>query len=99
MLSALGYASAIAALLGFALTSDPVLSLFSFRHDPGDGRDLDAHNAALVEAINADGRTYLTQTRLDGRTVIRFQVGPFETTRDDVMSAVEAIGDVAARLG
>ncbi len=92
-------AKAIAALPGFALTSDPVLSLFSFRHDPGDGRDLDAHNAALVEAINADGRTYLTQTRLDGRTVIRFQVGPFETTRDDVMSAVEAIGDVAARLG
>src|SRR5919109_5585665 len=62
-------AKRLAATPGFALVTPPVLSLFSFRHDPshgpGDRRDLDAHNLALVGAINDDGRLYLTQTRVD----------------------------------
>ncbi len=91
-------ASAIAALPGFSLVTEPVLSLFSFRHDPGDGRDLDEHNLALVQAINDAGRTYLTQTRVDGAVAIRFQVGPFGTTREDVLEAVEAIREAAAGL-
>ena len=35
----------------------------------------------LVNAINDDGRIYLTQTRVDGRVAIRFQAGQFETDR------------------
>ena len=55
-------------------------------------------NLKLVEAINADGRIYLTQTRVDGRVAIRFQVGQFECTEADVMSAYDVINDVATRL-
>lgn len=84
---------------GFEIVSEPMLSLYAFRHDPGDGRDLDAHNLALVEAINADGRIYLTQTRVDGRIAIRFQVGQFETTEADVDLACEVIAEIAQRLG
>jgi aromatic-L-amino-acid decarboxylase len=83
---------------GFQVTSDPVLSLWTFRHAPAGIPDLDAHNLALVNAINDDGRTYLTQTRLDGQIVIRFQVGPFDTTESDVKTAMDVIVEMAARM-
>ncbi len=60
--------------------------------------DLDALNLKLVEAINSDGRIYLTQTRVDGRVAIRFQVGQFECTREDVIDAYDVITEIAARL-
>jgi aromatic-L-amino-acid decarboxylase len=83
---------------GFSLVTPPVLSLFTFRHDPGDGRDLDAHNIGLVTAINDDGRLYLTQTRIDGRIAIRFQVGSMQTTDGDLNLAFEVIRDLARKL-
>lgn len=79
----------------FEITSEPMLSLFSFRHAPVAADDLDRHNLALVEAINRDGRIYLTQTRLDGRAVIRFQAGQFEATEADVDTAFEVIVEIA----
>jgi aromatic-L-amino-acid/L-tryptophan decarboxylase len=91
---------------GFEIVTEPMYSLFSFRyvgspassrHDAGDV-DLDALNLRLVEAINADGRTYLTQTRVDGKVAIRFQCGQFECTRDDVISACDIITEIAHRL-
>jgi aromatic-L-amino-acid/L-tryptophan decarboxylase len=88
----------LAAEPGFSLVTEPILSLFSFRHDPGDGRDLDAHNLALLTAINDDGRLYLTQTRVDGRIAIRFQVGSMETTEADVRLAFEVLRDCARSL-
>ncbi|KMO27593.1 pyridoxal phosphate-dependent decarboxylase family protein [Methylobacterium aquaticum] len=82
----------------FEVTSAPVLSLFSFRYAPAWADDLDALNARLLERINDDGRTYLTQTRHEGRFVIRFQVGQTTTTREDVMMAWAAVRDLAAGL-
>ncbi len=79
----------------FEIVTEPFLSLFSFRHVAAGVADPDAHNLALVQAINDDGRTYLTQTRVAGRVAIRFQVGQFETTREDVETAYRAILDVA----
>jgi aromatic-L-amino-acid decarboxylase len=83
---------------GFSIVTEPILSLFSFRHDPGDGRDLDAHNLSLLAAINDDGRLYLTQTRVDGRIAIRFQAGSMETREADVDLAFEVICDLARKL-
>jgi len=79
----------------FEITSEPMLSLFSFRHAPVGVDDLDSHNLALVEAINRDGRIYLTQTRLDRRAVIRFQAGQFEATEADVDTAFQVIVEIA----
>jgi aromatic-L-amino-acid decarboxylase len=83
---------------GFEVTSEPVLSLWTFRHRPPPGHDADAFTLALLNAINDDGRTYLTQTRVDGKLVIRFQVGPFDTTESDVMTAIDVIREIAARV-
>ena len=87
----------IAALPGFRVTSTCRFSLFSFRWEP-EGREGDAASQALLEAINDDGRTYLTQTKHQDEFVIRFQVGQFDTTRADVETAVRVIAEIAARL-
>ena len=81
---------------GFEIVTEPVLSLFSCRHTSGGDRD--AHNIALVNAINEDGRIYLTQTRVDGAIAIRFQAGSFEMTEADIEIAFEAITENARRL-
>jgi aromatic-L-amino-acid decarboxylase len=84
----------------FEIVTEPVLSLFTFRHVPADldPAALDAHNAALVKAVNDDGRIYLTQTVHEGRFVIRFQVGQTETTRDDVLLAGQVIRELARKV-
>ncbi|MBC7897793.1 MAG: aspartate aminotransferase family protein [Cytophagaceae bacterium] len=82
----------------FEIVTEPMLSLFSFRHRPRGVPDIDSHNIALVNAINDDGRIYLTQTRVDGRSAIRFQVGAFDATEADVITAGEVIRDVASRM-
>lgn len=87
----------IAALPGFRITSRCRFSLFSFRWEP-EGQNGDTASKALLEAINDDGRTYLTQTRHRDEFVIRFQVGQFETRREDVDAAITVIEEIAARL-
>ncbi|MCV0426958.1 MAG: aspartate aminotransferase family protein [Roseibium sp.] len=83
----------IRAMDGFEIVTEPVLSLFSFRC-PGD----DAAQQRLVDALNDDGRIYLTQGAFQGRKIIRFQVGQFDTTREDVLEAAEVIQDVWRKL-
>lgn len=75
----------------FEIVTQPMLSLFSFRHMPSNGGNFEEHNLSLLTAINDAGEIYLTPTKVDGRTAIRFQVGQFDTTREDVDSAFEVI--------
>ncbi|HTV70743.1 MAG TPA: pyridoxal-dependent decarboxylase [Rhizobiaceae bacterium] len=92
-------AKRIAAAPDFEIVTEPMLSLFSFRHRAPDGRNGDEHNLRLVEAINNDGRIYLTQTRVDGRVAIRFQAGQFSVTEQDVSAAFDVITEIAGRMG
>ncbi|AMN52165.1 amino acid decarboxylase [Labrenzia sp. CP4] len=82
----------------FEITSEPVLSLFSFRFAPEGARDLDTLNQRLVDTINDDGRIYLTQTLLDGAKVVRFQVGQFDCTQEDVAFAFDVIIEIARNM-
>jgi aromatic-L-amino-acid decarboxylase len=91
-----GLAARLANEPDFEIVTEPMLSLFSFRHKATG--DADDHNLRLVNAINDDGRLYLTQTRVDGRVAIRFQVGQFETTAEDVNTAFTVICDCARSL-
>ena len=77
--------------LRFEIVTDPVLSLFTFRLAGAD----DAAQQALVNRINDDGRIYLTQTAVNGATVIRFQVGQFDATEADVDAAWQVISELA----
>ncbi|MEO0664889.1 MAG: pyridoxal-dependent decarboxylase [Pseudomonadota bacterium] len=75
---------------GYEIVTEPQLSLFTFRA-PGD----DEAQQALVDRINDDGRIYLTQGAFRGRKVIRFQVGQFACTREDVMMGPAVIRELA----
>lgn len=83
----------IRAMDGFEIVTEPILSLFTFRC-PGD----DAAQQRLVDALNDDGRIYLTQGVHQGRKVIRLSVGQFDTTRGDVMMVPDVISDVIGGL-
>ena len=72
----------------FEITSEPVLSLFSFRFKN------DAASEDLLKRINDDGRVYLTQTRHKNQFVIRVSVGQFDCTRDDVMMIAQVLREL-----
>ncbi|HEU4826453.1 MAG TPA: hypothetical protein VFS85_08245 [Dongiaceae bacterium] len=76
----------------------PILSLLSFRYRPKGAAGLDALNARLIQAINDDGRIYLTQTRFRDQFVIRFVVGQTYTTEADVDFAWDVIQEIARRI-
>lgn len=78
-------ARALADLPGVTVVTGPSLSLFTF------ALDTDAATEALFTRINDDGRIYLTQTRHQGRFLIRVQVGQFDCTRADVMMVAEVV--------
>ena len=79
---------------GFTIVTDPILSLWTFKVAGASDDD----TQTLVDAINDDGRIYLTQTLVDGQKVIRFTAGQFDCEKRDFDTALEAITDVAARV-
>ena len=80
----------LAALPGVSIITEPRLSLFTFALAD------DAATEALLGRINDDGRIYLTQTRIDGRFVIRVTVGSFDCCREDVMVIAKTVRDLLA---
>ncbi len=83
----------------FEITTPPILSLFTFKYRPDAADNLDALNRRLIEAINDDGRIYLTQTDFEGSQVIRFSAGQFDTREADVDIAFDVITQVARGMG
>lgn len=76
------------------MEAPPQLSIVPIRHAPS-GVEPNAHNAALAEAIQADGRVYLASALIDGEVWLRPCFVNFRTTDDDVI----ALMDVARELG
>ncbi|MCR5859646.1 pyridoxal-dependent decarboxylase [Mesorhizobium sp. J428] len=91
-------ADRLAAEPDFEIVTHPMLSLFSFRHLPAVGGDLDAHNYELVRRINDDGCIYLTQTKVEGKVAIRFQAGQFDMCEEDADTAFDVIREIATEL-
>jgi len=60
--------------------------------------ELERLNPALLDAVNASGRAYLSHTRLDGRYTLRFAVGNIRTTEAHVRAAWELVVREARRL-
>lgn len=87
-------AARIGEIDGLEIVTSPRLALFTFAAAAGDER-----TKALIEAINEDGRAYLTQTVHEGRLVIRMAMGQFDMTREDMTVAVDAVEEMHRRLG
>lgn len=94
-------ADLVAAAPDFEIAAARNLALFNFRYRPAsldNAAEIDALNENLLNAINDDGRIYLTQNRVNNRYVIRFCVGQTNTTRDHVLGAWDVIQDIARSL-
>lgn len=59
-------------------------STVCFHHIPTGIADLEAHNAAIIEVVNASGAAFLSHTKLDGRYAIRVAIGNQATTQEHV---------------
>jgi aromatic-L-amino-acid decarboxylase len=77
-------------------------STVCFRHVPpaltGDAAALDAHNAALMEAVNRTGEAFLSHTKLRGRFTIRLAIGNLRTQEHHVARAWELLRNAAEEV-
>ncbi len=77
----------------FELCAPVPFSLVCFRHCGSN-----EINRRLLAEINAGGKAFLSHTVLNGRFVLRFAIGNFQTTEQDVRETWELIRQIANRL-
>jgi glutamate/tyrosine decarboxylase-like PLP-dependent enzyme len=78
------------------------LSIVCFRYAPpglrGDDGALDLLNTRVMQAVQAGGDAFLTQTTLRGRFALRACVLHYGTTEADVVALLDAVRQAGARL-
>jgi aromatic-L-amino-acid decarboxylase len=94
------FAGWVSAEHDWEVTAPHPLSVVCFRHHPAgcDGAALDAHNLAIMEAVNAAGEVFLSHTKIGGAVTLRVAIGNERTTIDDVMLAWSQLRDHANLL-
>jgi aromatic-L-amino-acid/L-tryptophan decarboxylase len=92
------FAAQVDAHPDWTLSAPVPFSLVCFRYAPAgmNDADADAANAAMLAAVNAAGRVYLSHTRLDGRYVLRLAIGNILTAREHVQRAWTELQRVSA---
>ncbi len=75
----------------FELSAPTVMGVVCFRLKGASDAESDRRNAQIVETINAGGETYLMQTKLKGRTVMRLGLGNVRTEEQHVRRVWEII--------
>jgi aromatic-L-amino-acid/L-tryptophan decarboxylase len=90
----------LAALPHIEIVTQPILALFTFRLVLPDATEaaLTALNTRFIEALNDDGHMYITPTDIDGKRVVRLQIGNYNTAQEDVTSAAHTIARIAAQI-
>ena len=88
-------ADEIAAAPDFELMAPRSLALVNFRYAPASAEDLDALNERLLDAINDDGRIYLTRNSVRGEFAIRFSIGQTGTDRVHVEEGWNVVREIA----
>ena len=67
---------------GWTIEAPHPFSVVCFRHDaPGTLEQSNAHNARILDRVNASGEVFLSHTILRGRYVLRVAVGNLRTER------------------
>ena len=75
---------------GWELCAPRPFSVVCFRRE-----GTDEENEAILERVNRSGEAFLSQTRLNGRLVLRLAIGNARSTEDDVRRAWAALQDAA----
>lgn len=76
------------------------LSIVCFRYNPGGMQEagLDHLNDQLIQAMETDGRVFLTGTKIKGRIVLRTCFINYRTTRDDIDRLLTIIDEVREEI-
>jgi aromatic-L-amino-acid/L-tryptophan decarboxylase len=82
----------------FELTAPTVMPVVCFRLKAKDDSASDKINGQMVEKINAGGETYLMQTKLHGRIVMRLGLGNILTRETHLRRVWEIIKESAAAI-
>lgn len=77
----------------FELAAPVVMGVVCFRAVSSAPDKGDRLNSAIVESINASGKAYLTQTKLNGRTTMRIGFGNVLTTEEHLRRVWDLIRD------
>ena len=82
---------------GWEVGPYPELSVVTFRYVPEKG-DADTFNERLVEAVQADGKVFISSTQINGKFVLRLAVLHFRTHLDRVDYVLELLKRLAGEL-
>jgi glutamate/tyrosine decarboxylase-like PLP-dependent enzyme len=82
---------------GFEVGPPPDLSIVTFRYLPRRG-DPDAFNRRLIDAVQRDGRVFISSTTIEGRFTLRLAVLSLRTHLETVDLAIEILREKAKRL-
>jgi glutamate/tyrosine decarboxylase-like PLP-dependent enzyme len=83
---------------GWELGPYPALSVVAFRFVPGQG-DADAFNKQIVEAVQADGKVFISSTLIDGVFYLRLAVLHFRTHLAQVDYLLHLLKGLTNELG
>ncbi len=75
---------------GWEMGPYPELSVVTFRYIPAQG-DANTFNERLIEAVRADGKVFISSTRIDDKFVLRLAVLHFRTHLDRVDYVLELL--------
>lgn len=76
---------------GIELICEPELSVVAFRYNCGDEAENEKLNERLIKDIQADGRVFLSSSRVDGKFIIRAAILSFRTHLEIVDYAIDFV--------
>jgi len=96
------FAARVDASRDFERMAPTPMSTVCFRANPAGsydtGGDLDQLNEALINAVNATGRAFLSHTKLNNRFTLRLAIGNLRTTEHHVAQTWELLQAELSRL-
>ena len=77
-------ADQVAAEADWEVCAPVQLQTVCVRHMPANVEDLDVHQQAWAERVNATGRAFVTPALVEGRWMVRLSIGAEATQREDI---------------
>jgi len=82
---------------GFEVGPEPELSIVTYRYVPKTG-DANDFNKKLIDAIQKDGRVFISSTMLNGKFVLRAAILAFRTHLKTVDTLLAMMGDIVKQI-
>src|SRR5262249_41041372 len=92
---AAGFADWVRASKDYELAAPQVLPIVTFRVKERDEAAVAEANARVVDAVTRDGRRWISETRVNGRSVIRMMVISYLTDERNLEGLERALAEAA----